>query len=144
MEDLSECFNQLFFEEEHLIKFDIAAFYTAKKNEALIVNKFVYHFKKSNEKSKSERWVCRSCSASLTTLNDDIIKINGKTAVFDKDLASYHKHEAISAEEVSQILSFERIKNRVMQTNEPILKIFEQEEIAMAKAGKSTKEIADL
>ena len=90
MEDLSECFNQLFFEEEeHVLKFDIAAFYTAKKNEALIVNKFVYHFKKSNEKSKSERWVCRSCSASLTTLNDDIIKING----------SYHKHEPISAEE---------------------------------------------
>ena len=76
-------------------------------------------------------------------MNDDIIKINGKTAVFDKDLASYHKHEAISAEEVSQILSFERIKNRVLQTNEPILKIFEQEEIAMAKAGKSTKEKAD-
>ena len=47
MEDLSECFNQLFFEEEeHVLKFDIAAFYTAKKNEVLIVNKFVYHFKK--------------------------------------------------------------------------------------------------
>ena len=33
MEDLSECFNQLFCEEEeYVLKFDIAAFYTAKKN----------------------------------------------------------------------------------------------------------------
>ena len=71
--------------------------------------------KKTNENSKSERWVCRSCSALLTALNDDIIKING----------SYHKHEPISAEEVSQILSF-WVKNRVMQTNEPILKIAEK------------------
>ena len=55
MEDLSECFNQLFFEEEeHVLKFDIAAFYTAKKNEALIVNKFVYHFKKTIKRANQK------------------------------------------------------------------------------------------
>ena len=53
MEDLSECFNQLFFEEEeHVLKFEIAAFYIGKKNEALIVNKFNYHEKKKQRKEQ--------------------------------------------------------------------------------------------
>ena len=56
MEDLSECFNQLFFEEEeHVLKFDIVAFYIAKKNEVLIVNKFVYHFKKKTMKRAKQK-----------------------------------------------------------------------------------------
>ena len=54
------------------------------------------------------------------------MRINGKKAVLDKELATYHNHPEITAKEVSQILSFERIKNRVMHANEPILKIFER------------------
>ena len=47
-EDITECLANLFLEnEEKQIKFSIKSFYTAKHNEALIVNNFVYHRKTS-------------------------------------------------------------------------------------------------
>ena len=80
-EDVSECLNNMFL-EEYILKFDVHAFYTTKKNQALIVNNFVYHLKTSKEESNGDnsRWVCRNtgCSASLSSLNFDITKINGK------------------------------------------------------------------
>ena len=63
-EDISEYLSKLFIEVE-LLTFDIKAFYTAKKNQALIVNNFVYHLKTVGK--SSHRWVCKSCLASITT-----------------------------------------------------------------------------
>ena len=143
-EDISEYLSKLFIEVE-LLTFDIKAFYTAKKNQALIVNNFVYHLKTVGK--SSHRWVCKSCLASITTgsgpTEEDIIKINGKKTELDKPLTAYHKHSPLSDEEVSKILIHERIKNRAESQNVPIQKLFEEEEIRMAKEGKSAKEIAD-
>ena len=144
MEDISEFLAQLFLEvDDNLLQFNIKKFFTAKNNEAIIVNNFVYHKKTSNDKTNSSRWVCRSCSASLSFVDDVVVKINGKKTVLDQQLKSYHSHSEISNEEVSQIMSYERIKQRALSENVPIQRIFEDEEISMAKAGKSTKEIAD-
>ena len=104
-EDLSDYFVYLF-TEEYVLKFNIQAFYTAKKNEALIVNNFIYYLKTINE--KQQRWVCRTtgCSASLTSVDENITKINGRKVVLDKPLTTYHQHPEVSIAEVNHIKAF--------------------------------------
>ena len=78
-EDISDILANLFLENE--LSFIIKSFYTAKRNEAIIVNNFVYHRKTSKATGDGDvsRWVCnvKNCSASLTSDNTDIVKING-------------------------------------------------------------------
>ena len=56
VEDVSDFLANLFM-EEYALTFNIRSFYTAKKNQALIVNNFVYHLKTA--KDEHIRWVCR-------------------------------------------------------------------------------------
>ena len=81
VEDITECLVNLFLENE--FNYNIKALYTAKHNQALIINNFVYHIKtlkEANDKKDASRWVCnvKNCSASVSFLGDNIVKINGK------------------------------------------------------------------
>ena len=115
-EDISECLANLFLDK---LQFVINSFYTAKKNEALIVNKFVYHRKTSKDKPTGvARWVCnvKKCSASLSSLNSDIVKINEAYNLRVDKRSTKHPNvwifiELIQKEELHVAVKYERIQN---------------------------------
>ena len=75
-EDLGECFQNLFLKETIIVN---NHFTKSRNNRGIIVNNFTYYFK-SESKNLDKRWVCNNpkFSSSITTRQDEIIKINGK------------------------------------------------------------------
>ena len=84
-EEISECLRLLFLNEE---TFTISDFFTTTKdNPGIIVNNYMYSLKYTG-KNGDKRWVCleNKCNDSVTTKDEQIIKINGKSTTINKVL----------------------------------------------------------
>lgn len=138
---------------EYALKFQFS-FKNTNENDSIIVNNCMYYKKIEKKKgdSVSQLFVCKRskanttpCSSSLSLLNGEIIKINGKVVDTMKGpLLDYHKHSSceISTTLVSKLKSIDRMKIRAKNENVSIALIHEQEILSLKSSGLSVQHIA--
>ena len=95
-------------------------------------------------KNGDKRWVCleNKCNDSVTTKDEQIIKINGKSTTINKVLK--HQHEAVPVVKIQQTLIYENLKKQTVQESTPVPQLFEKETIRLLKQGISTEEVAQI
>ena len=108
---------------------------STKDKESKWVENYQYFFKKPINKNGSMRYVCsyNGCSASVTILNNEIIKVNGKNIKeYSADLIKEgHKdnHEAISGSKIFEIDFKLTMKDAVeKQPGKPIGQVYQEQQ----------------
>ena len=106
---------------------------TSKENESKWVENYQYYFKKPINKDGSKRYICSGCTASITILNDEIIKINGNLV---KDYSSIlikesHKenHEPVSVKKIFEIDFKLSMKAGIkLQPDKPVGQVYQEQQ----------------
>ena len=116
---------------------------TTKDKPTKIVENYQYYHKAPN-KDKSIRWVCKTnkCSALVTTMDDVIMKINGKLVdledldvSFEEKIKNSHKSHCKPLSTADKIcMDFNiNMKKRIGEENSSIQQIFQNEQSNMIK-----------
>ena len=81
------------------IKFEVVQ--TTKNKDAILAQNFVYNFKHAN-KDDSKHYVCNNtgCYSSLTVLNSEVKKVNGKKIVSPDLNLTHTKHGPYRDEDI--------------------------------------------
>ena len=115
---------------------------TSKDKEFIYCEQYKYYLKREN-KDTSKIYVCKEkdCSASISILNQEIIKINGtKINSFSIELIenSHKEHDKVPEEEIVKEDFVKNLKSRIADVNAPLQQLYQEEQT------KIVKEKADL
>lgn len=94
----------------------------------------MYYKRAKENKDGSQRYTCSNddCSASITVLNDEIVKINGKLVqmVDEEKVKTSHKnnHVSLSDQEIMKMEFKRTMKVRVRNENLPIQQLYQEEQ----------------
>ena len=105
---------------------------TSKNKETTFAANYQYYFKPPVNKDSTKRYVCieEKCSASITLLNSEIIKINGKKIEFYSDdmiIASHRDaHGGVSENKLINMDFRQTVKNRIIsEPDVPVTQIYQ-------------------
>ncbi len=112
---------------------------TSKNKETTFAANYQYYFKPPVNKDTSKRYVCieYTCAASITILNNEIIKMNGKPVNYSDDLMKESHRDGHNGVGDTKLINMEfrqNVKDRIMgEPDVPVSQIYQQEQSKVIK-----------